>query len=96
MGDNCGVRVHPEEQEEAEGEVEWVRGVEGSMEVLWRVLRVRSATLPHFYRLIYAPGDDVRSRFVEICGEMRDSNLGIDLNSKIIWRLVITQYELAL
>lgn len=36
MGDNRGVRVHPEEQEEAEGEVEWVRGggVEGSMEVL--------------------------------------------------------------
>lgn len=35
MGDNHGVRAHPEEQEEAEGEVEWVRGgVEGSMEVL--------------------------------------------------------------
>lgn len=29
MGDNRGVRVHPEEQEEVEGEVEWVRGVEG-------------------------------------------------------------------
>lgn len=26
MGDNHGVRVHPEEQEEAEGGVEWVRG----------------------------------------------------------------------
>lgn len=34
MGDNHGVRAHPEEQEEAEGEVEWVRGMEGSMEVL--------------------------------------------------------------
>lgn len=26
VGDDCGVRVHPEEQEEAEGKVEWVRG----------------------------------------------------------------------
>lgn len=26
MGDDRGVRVHPEEQEEAEGKVEWVRG----------------------------------------------------------------------
>lgn len=33
MGENRGVRVHPEEQEEAEGEVEWVRGVERSMGV---------------------------------------------------------------
>lgn len=30
--------------------------------------RSKSAALPNFYRLIYAPGDHVRSGLVEICG----------------------------
>lgn len=30
--------------------------------------RSKSATLPNFYRLIYAPGDHIRSGLVEICG----------------------------
>ncbi len=56
----------------------------------WGCCEGSSATLPHFYCLIYTASDDVRSGFVEICGEMRDRNLGTDLNSKMILRLVIT------